>query len=73
MVACSIRLYEVDKSLITCVSKFLFHCSSLISSENASPGLDSNPQDEFLSVLFGARTSPPLHQFLVNSLGEAVP
>ncbi|WOL06459.1 anaphase-promoting complex subunit 4 isoform X1 [Canna indica] len=34
-------------------------------------GLDSNPQDEFLSILFGARTSPPLHQFLVNSLGEA--
>lgn len=33
-------------------------------------GLDSSPQDEFLSLLFGARTSPPLHQFLVNSLGE---
>ncbi|XP_042474089.1 anaphase-promoting complex subunit 4-like [Zingiber officinale] len=34
-------------------------------------GLFSTPQDEFLSVLFGARTSPPLHQFLANTLGEA--
>ncbi|KAJ8472225.1 hypothetical protein OPV22_026568 [Ensete ventricosum] len=42
-----------------------------LSSLIVSHGLDSNPQDEFLSVLFGARTSPPLHQFLVNSLGEA--
>ncbi|KAL6538630.1 Anaphase-promoting complex subunit 4 [Orobanche gracilis] len=34
-------------------------------------GLDSCPQEEFLSLLGGARTSPPVHQFLVNSLGEA--
>ncbi|KAF3629101.1 Anaphase-promoting complex subunit 4 [Capsicum annuum] len=34
-------------------------------------GLDSTPQDEFLSLLGGARASPPLHQFLENSLGEA--
>ncbi|XAR53667.1 hypothetical protein NMG60_11022305 [Bertholletia excelsa] len=34
-------------------------------------GLDSTPQEEFLSLLGGARTSPPVHQFLVNSLGEA--
>ncbi|GER57032.1 anaphase-promoting complex subunit 4 [Striga asiatica] len=34
-------------------------------------GLDSGPQEEFLSLLGGARTSPPVHQFLVNSLGEA--
>lgn len=34
-------------------------------------GLDSTPQEEFLSLLCGARTSPPVHQFLVNSLGEA--
>ncbi|KAG9455951.1 hypothetical protein H6P81_000459 [Aristolochia fimbriata] len=34
-------------------------------------GLDSTPQEEFLSLLTGARTSPPIHQFLVNSLGEA--
>ncbi|KAJ3695373.1 hypothetical protein LUZ60_000750 [Juncus effusus] len=34
-------------------------------------GLNSNPQDEFLSLLLGARTSQALHQFLVNSLGEA--
>ncbi|XP_007025788.2 PREDICTED: anaphase-promoting complex subunit 4 isoform X2 [Theobroma cacao] len=33
-------------------------------------GLDSSPQEEFLSLLGGARTSPPVHQFLVNSLGE---
>ncbi|KAM7530711.1 hypothetical protein LguiB_034121 [Lonicera macranthoides] len=33
-------------------------------------GLDSTPQEEFLSLLGGARTSPPVHQFLVNSLGE---
>ncbi|XP_059659639.1 anaphase-promoting complex subunit 4 [Cornus florida] len=32
--------------------------------------LDSTPQEEFLSLLGGARTSPPIHQFLVNSLGE---
>lgn len=34
-------------------------------------GLDSTPQEEFLSLLGGARTSPPVHQFLLNSLGEA--
>ncbi|XP_057796354.1 anaphase-promoting complex subunit 4 [Salvia miltiorrhiza] len=34
-------------------------------------GLDSSPQEEFLSLLGGARTSPPIHQFLVSSLGEA--
>ncbi|XP_052203528.1 anaphase-promoting complex subunit 4 [Diospyros lotus] len=34
-------------------------------------GMDSTPQEEFLSLLGGARTSPPVHQFLVNSLGEA--
>lgn len=35
-------------------------------------GLDSSPQEEFLSLLGGARTSPPVHQFVVNSLGEVV-
>lgn len=34
-------------------------------------GLDSSPVEEFLSLLGGARTSPPVHQFLVNSLGES--
>ncbi|XP_031125914.1 anaphase-promoting complex subunit 4 isoform X1 [Ipomoea triloba] len=34
-------------------------------------GIDSSPQEEFLSLLGGARTSPAVHQFLVNSLGEA--
>nr|XP_043625112.1 anaphase-promoting complex subunit 4 isoform X2 [Erigeron canadensis] len=33
-------------------------------------GLDSTPQEEFLSLLGGARTSPAVHQFLENSLGE---
>ncbi|KAL8249321.1 hypothetical protein R6Q59_006189 [Mikania micrantha] len=33
-------------------------------------GLDSTPQEEFLSLIGGARTSPAVHQFLVNSLGE---
>ncbi|RZC20063.1 Anaphase-promoting complex subunit 4 [Glycine soja] len=33
-------------------------------------GLDSLPQEEFLSLLGSARTSPPVHQFLVNTLGE---
>ncbi|GAB2252532.1 hypothetical protein Droror1_Dr00005379 [Drosera rotundifolia] len=35
-----------------------------------SHGLDSSPKEELLSLLGGARTSPPVHQFLVNSLGE---
>ncbi|PKA49460.1 Anaphase-promoting complex subunit 4 [Apostasia shenzhenica] len=43
------------------------HLSSLI----VNHGLDCSPQDEFMSLLFGSRTSPALHQFLVNSLGEA--
>ncbi|VFQ88994.1 unnamed protein product [Cuscuta campestris] len=34
-------------------------------------GLDSSPQEELLSLLGGARTSPAVHQFLVNTLGEA--
>ncbi|XP_057963074.1 anaphase-promoting complex subunit 4 [Malania oleifera] len=33
-------------------------------------GIDSSPQEEFLSLLCGARTSPAVHQFLVSSLGE---
>ncbi|XP_071722083.1 anaphase-promoting complex subunit 4-like [Rutidosis leptorrhynchoides] len=41
-----------------------------LSSLIADHGLDSSPQEEFLSLLGGARTSPPIHQFLVNSLGE---
>ncbi|XP_058067939.1 anaphase-promoting complex subunit 4 isoform X2 [Magnolia sinica] len=35
-------------------------------------GLDSTSQEEFLSLLGGARTSPPIHQFLVSSLGEGL-
>ncbi|XP_061367672.1 anaphase-promoting complex subunit 4 [Gastrolobium bilobum] len=33
-------------------------------------GFDSSPQEEFLSLLGGARTGPAVHQFLVNTLGE---
>ncbi|KFK28735.1 hypothetical protein AALP_AA7G040100 [Arabis alpina] len=33
-------------------------------------GLKSSPQEEFLSLLGGARISPALHQFLLNTLGE---
>ncbi|XP_073010500.1 anaphase-promoting complex subunit 4 isoform X1 [Typha latifolia] len=44
---------------------------SSLSSLIVDHGLDSTSQDEFLSLLFGARTSPALHQFLVSSLGEA--
>ncbi|CAK8577794.1 unnamed protein product [Lathyrus sativus] len=33
-------------------------------------GLNSSPQEEFLSLLGGARTSPAVHQFLVSTLGE---
>ncbi|KAL6542862.1 hypothetical protein OROHE_010382 [Orobanche hederae] len=42
-----------------------------VMSKQCDHGLDSCPQEEFLSLLGGARTSPPVHQFLVNSLGEA--
>ncbi|KAL2932113.1 Anaphase-promoting complex subunit 4 [Bienertia sinuspersici] len=45
-----------------------FHSLSTLIVSN---GLESSPQDEFLSLLGGARTSPPIHQFLVNSLGES--
>ncbi|GMH05392.1 hypothetical protein Nepgr_007232 [Nepenthes gracilis] len=55
-----------------CDSMHTFHekfdsLSTLI----AGHGLDSSPQEEFHSLLGGARISPPVHQFLVNSLGEA--
>jgi hypothetical protein len=35
-------------------------------------GAESSSEDEFLSLLFGTRTSPALHQFLASSLGEMV-
>ncbi|CAM0146358.1 unnamed protein product [Urochloa decumbens] len=37
----------------------------------AAHGAESSSEDEFLSLLFGTRTSPALHQFLASSLGEA--
>ncbi|GAB4831295.1 Anaphase-promoting complex subunit 4 [Ancistrocladus abbreviatus] len=71
-------LIEIIRASLSVMSKqwgdamHIFHekfdsLSTLI----ASHGLDSSPQEEFLSLLGGARTSPPVHQFLVNSLGEA--
>ncbi|WZY69112.1 hypothetical protein YC2023_001352 [Brassica napus] len=44
-----------------------FHSLSTLITDN---GLESSPQEEFLSLLGGARISPALNQFLVNSLGE---
>ncbi|KAL1195142.1 Anaphase-promoting complex subunit 4 [Cardamine amara subsp. amara] len=44
-----------------------FHSLSTLIIDN---GLESSPQEEFLSLLGGARISPALNQFLVNSLGE---
>ncbi|KAK2656689.1 hypothetical protein Ddye_009741 [Dipteronia dyeriana] len=48
--------------------KSLIH--SLVSTLITDHGLDSSPHENFLSLLGGASTSPPLHQFLVNSLAE---
>ncbi|KAL9236721.1 hypothetical protein vseg_011357 [Gypsophila vaccaria] len=45
-----------------------FHSLSTLIVSN---GLASSPQEELLSLLGGARTSPAVHQFLVNSLGES--
>lgn len=57
------------------VPKILFSISAAYPLVDFYPmhiGLDSSSQEEFLSLLGGARTSPPVHQFLVNSLGESV-
>lgn len=72
-------LLEVIRSSLSVMSK---HWSGAMNSFHdkfdslstliANHGLDSSPHDEFLSLLCGARTSPPLHQFLVNSLGEMI-
>nr|AGN12862.1 putative anaphase-promoting complex subunit 4 [Leavenworthia alabamica] len=54
-----------------------FHSLSTLIIDNDSQGsvafllgLESSPQEEFLSLLGGARISPALNQFLLNSLGE---
>ncbi|KAF5201447.1 Anaphase-promoting complex subunit [Thalictrum thalictroides] len=71
-------LIEVVRSSISVMSKqwsdamHVFHEKfDMLSPLISDHGLDSCPQEEFLSLLGGARTSPPIHQFLVNSLGEA--
>ncbi|XP_039791653.1 anaphase-promoting complex subunit 4-like isoform X2 [Panicum virgatum] len=71
-------LVEVVRASISLISKQwssamnLFHekfraLPNLI----AAHGVESSSEDEFLSLLFGTRTSPALHQFLASSLGEA--
>jgi len=71
-------LVEVVRASISLISKQwssamnLFHekfraLPNLI----AAHGAESSSEDEFLSLLFGTRTSPALHQFLASSLGEA--
>lgn len=71
-------LSEVIRTSLSVMSKIwsdamhTFHEKfNAVSTLIADHGLDSTPQDEFLSLLGGARASPPLHQFLENSLGEA--
>ncbi|KAJ4754299.1 Anaphase-promoting complex subunit 4-like protein [Rhynchospora pubera] len=69
---------EVVRASISVMSKQWTDAMSLfkskfqaIASLIAEHGLDSNSQDEFLSLLLGVRTSPALQQFLLNTLGEA--
>ncbi|XP_022847559.1 anaphase-promoting complex subunit 4 [Olea europaea var. sylvestris] len=72
------NLIEVVKTSLSVMSKqwsdaiHMFHEKfNSLTSLIMHHGLDSTSQEEFLSLLGGARTSPALHQFLVNSLGEA--
>ncbi|KAL6635250.1 hypothetical protein ACP70R_027921 [Stipagrostis hirtigluma subsp. patula] len=46
------------------------HCVHLDTSIFFNRRAESSSEDEFLSLLFGTRTSPALHQFLASSLGE---
>nr|CAB3447897.1 unnamed protein product [Digitaria exilis] len=71
-------LIEVVRASISLISKQwsnamnLFHEKfSALPDLIAAHGAESSSEDEFLSLLFGTRTSPALHQFLASSLGEA--
>ncbi|WVZ73362.1 hypothetical protein U9M48_021676 [Paspalum notatum var. saurae] len=71
-------LVEVVRASISLISKQWSSAMSLFHDKfNALPnliaahGVESSSEDEFLSLLFGTRTSPALHQFLASSLGEA--
>ncbi|GJM87250.1 hypothetical protein PR202_ga03186 [Eleusine coracana subsp. coracana] len=71
-------LVEVVRASISLISKQwssamkLFHEKfSALPSLIVAHGAESSSEDEFLSLLFGTRTSPALHQFLASSLGEA--
>ncbi|XP_044953837.1 anaphase-promoting complex subunit 4 isoform X2 [Hordeum vulgare subsp. vulgare] len=71
-------LVEVVRASISMMSKQwsnamnLFHEKfSALPSLLTANGMESSSEDEFMSLLFGTHTSPALHQFLVNSLGEA--
>ncbi|PVH67081.1 hypothetical protein PAHAL_1G424300 [Panicum hallii] len=71
-------LVEVVRASISLISKQwsstmnLFHEKfNTLPNLIAAHGAESSSEDEFLSLLFGTRTSPALHQFLASSLGEA--
>ncbi|CAN6245841.1 unnamed protein product [Urochloa humidicola] len=71
-------LVEVVRASISLISKQWSNAMNLFREKfSALPnligahGAESSPEDEFLSLLFGTRTSPALHQFLASSLGEA--
>ncbi|CAN6253025.1 unnamed protein product [Urochloa humidicola] len=71
-------LVEVVRASISLISKQWSNAMNLFREKfSALPsligahGAESSSEDEFLSLLFGTRTSPALHQFLASSLGEA--
>ncbi|XP_078157741.1 transducin/WD40 repeat-like superfamily protein [Carex rostrata] len=71
-------LVEVVRASISVMSKQWADAMSMFNSKFGAlaslitdHGSYSNPQDEFLSLHLGVRTSPALQQFLLNSLGEA--
>jgi len=71
-------LVEVVRASVSLISKQWSNAMGLFRVQfSALPnlisahGVESTSEDEFLSLLFGTRTSPALHQFLASSLGEA--
>ncbi|CAL4885670.1 unnamed protein product [Urochloa decumbens] len=71
-------LVEVVRASISLISKQWSNAMNLFREKFsalpnliAAHGAESSSEDEFLSLLFGTRTSPALHQFLASSLGEA--
>ncbi|AQK56013.1 Anaphase-promoting complex subunit 4 [Zea mays] len=71
-------MVEVVRASVSLISKQWSNAMSLFHEKfSALPnlisthGVESSSEDEFLSLLFGTRTSPALHHFLASSLGEA--